>query len=89
MISKKELLQVQQRALDFFDKAGIVLTLQEKSRIEVADFGLGDLDHTLTIACLECSKTARKKIESSGSQLISIEELLEKNPKGSGVKIFY
>jgi large subunit ribosomal protein L18e len=51
--------------------------------------GMGDLDHALTIACLECSKTARKKIESSGSQLISIEELLEKNPKGSGVKIFY
>ncbi|MFX1481305.1 MAG: 50S ribosomal protein L18e [Promethearchaeota archaeon] len=51
--------------------------------------GMGDLDHTLTIACLDCSSTARKKIESSGSQLISIEELLEKNPKGSGVKIFY
>ena len=51
--------------------------------------GMGDLDHTLTIACLECSKTARKKIESSGSQLISIEELLELKPKGSGVKIFY
>jgi large subunit ribosomal protein L18e len=49
--------------------------------------GMGELDHTLTIACLEYSKTAKKKVESSGSKLISIEELLEQNPKGSGVKI--
>ena len=51
--------------------------------------GMGELDHTLTIACLEYSKTAKKKVESSGSKLISIEELLEQNPKGSGVKIIY
>jgi len=51
--------------------------------------GMGELDHNLTIACLESSKSAKKKIESSGSKLISIEELLEQNPKGSGVKIFY
>lgn len=46
MISRKELLQAQQRALDFFSKAGIVLTPKEKVKIEVADFGLGDLNHT-------------------------------------------
>ncbi|MFX1376651.1 MAG: 50S ribosomal protein L18e [Promethearchaeota archaeon] len=51
--------------------------------------GMGELDHTLTIACLECSKSAKQKIESSGSKLISIEDLLEQNPKGSGVKVFY
>jgi large subunit ribosomal protein L18e len=51
--------------------------------------GVGELDHTLTIACLESSKAAKKKIESSGCKLISIEELLEQNPKGSKVKIFY
>jgi large subunit ribosomal protein L18e len=51
--------------------------------------GRGDLDHKITIACLTCSKSAREKIEASGSKLISIEELLEQNPKGSGVKIFY
>lgn len=51
--------------------------------------GMGDLEHTLTIACLESSKSAKKKVELSGSKLISIEELLEQNPKGSGVKIFY
>ena len=51
--------------------------------------GMGELDHTLTIACLEYSKSAKKKVESSGSKLITIEELLEQNPKGSGVKVFY
>ncbi|MFW9784623.1 MAG: 50S ribosomal protein L18e, partial [Candidatus Heimdallarchaeota archaeon] len=35
--------------------------------------GMGELDHSLTIACLDCSKSARQKIESSGSNLISIE----------------
>ncbi len=51
--------------------------------------GIGDLDHNLTIACLEYSKSAKKKIEASGSKLMLIEELLEQNPKGTGVKVFY
>lgn len=45
-ISRKELEQAQQRALNFLSKAGIILTAEEKSRIEVADFGLGNLNHT-------------------------------------------
>jgi large subunit ribosomal protein L18e len=51
--------------------------------------GIGDLNHKITIACLDYSKSAKQKIEASGSKLLSIEELLEQNPKGSGVKIFY
>jgi large subunit ribosomal protein L18e len=51
--------------------------------------GIGEIDHKLTIACLNCSKTARKKIETSGSKLLSIEELLEQNPEGRDVKVFY
>jgi len=51
--------------------------------------GLGELDHKLTIACLTFSKSAKKKIEASGSKLISIEELLEQNPKGENIKVFY
>jgi len=50
---------------------------------------LGDLDHKLTIACLDCSAPARKKIEISGSKLLSIEELLKQNPEGKEVKVFY
>jgi len=46
MISRKEFTEAQQKALAFFDKAGIALTPKEKAAIEVADFGLGDLKHT-------------------------------------------
>jgi len=51
--------------------------------------GIGGLDHKLTIACLASSMSAKKKIEASGSKIISIEELLEQNPKGKNVKVFY
>lgn len=51
--------------------------------------GLGELNHKLTIACLTFSKSAKKKIEASGSKLISIEELIEQNPKGENIKVFY
>ena len=51
--------------------------------------GIGELDHKLTVACLNSSKSAQKKIEASGGKLISIEELLEQNPEGEKVKIFY
>ena len=51
--------------------------------------GMGELDHSLTISCLSYSKSAKRKIEASGSKLIMIEDLLEQNPTGTGVKIFY
>jgi D-lyxose ketol-isomerase len=46
MIKKEQLEQTQKRAADFFEKAGIKLTEQEKNNIEVADFGLSDLWNT-------------------------------------------
>ena len=33
-------------AIEYLERAGIVLTNEEKNRIEVADFGLGDLENT-------------------------------------------
>lgn len=33
------------KALSFYDRARIVLTETEKANVEVADFGLGDLEH--------------------------------------------
>jgi len=38
--------QAAQRAIAFYEKAGIVLTPAEKENIEVADFGLNDLEYT-------------------------------------------
>ncbi|HSK67682.1 MAG TPA: D-lyxose/D-mannose family sugar isomerase [Candidatus Limnocylindria bacterium] len=38
--------QARGRALEYFDRASIVLTPQERENLEVADFGLGDLERT-------------------------------------------
>ena len=48
--------------------------------------GSGSLDHKVTIAAFKFSGGAKNKIEKIG-ECISIQELSEKNPKGSGVKI--
>ena len=45
MISRKAYEQARLRAAGYFRKAGIVLTEKERQAIEVADFGLGDLEH--------------------------------------------
>lgn len=46
MITQQELREAQQRSLAYFAKAGIVLTADEIEEIEVADFGIGELDST-------------------------------------------
>lgn len=49
--------------------------------------GNGNLTKAVTIAAWRFSSSAKEKIEKSGSKAITIDELLGKNPKGSGVKI--
>lgn len=46
MLTKAQVEAARQRALEYFEKASIVLTDEEKANIEVADFGLGDLENT-------------------------------------------
>ena len=46
MISETELENAQAHAREYFERAGIVLTPEEAANIEVADFGLGELDST-------------------------------------------
>ena len=46
MISKEQHQQAQQRAREYLQRAGIVLTADEAANIEVADFGLDDLDNS-------------------------------------------
>lgn len=46
MITKSQLKEYQQRAIEYFDRAGIVLTDEEKANIEVADFGLNEVEST-------------------------------------------
>ena len=47
----------------------------------------GALDHAITIAAFEASDSAKAKLEASKAKYITITELVEKNPKGSNVKI--
>ena len=46
MISRKEFEQAQRKAIEYLEKAGIIITEEEKKRIEVVDVGLGDLKNT-------------------------------------------
>jgi D-lyxose ketol-isomerase len=43
-LGHKERIKACNRALTYFNKAGIVLTSAEKEKMEIVDFGLGDLD---------------------------------------------
>jgi large subunit ribosomal protein L18e len=49
--------------------------------------GSGELDHKVTVAALKFSDAARAKIDKVGETL-TINELLDRNPKGSNIRIF-
>ncbi|MBW9223672.1 50S ribosomal protein L18e [Methanothermococcus sp. SCGC AD-155-E23] len=49
--------------------------------------GAGRLDHRVTVAALSFSESARRAIEEVGGRCITIEELVEENPKGVQIKI--
>jgi D-lyxose ketol-isomerase len=44
MLNRKEFEIARKKALEYFDKAGIILSYKEKENIEVADMGLGNLN---------------------------------------------
>jgi len=48
--------------------------------------GSGELDHSVTVAAWKFSKKAYEKILKKGRAL-TLQELLEENPNGKGVKI--
>ncbi|MDR0372914.1 MAG: 50S ribosomal protein L18e [Nitrososphaerota archaeon] len=47
----------------------------------------GTLNHSITVASFEVSTATKAKLATSKSTYITISELLERNPKGSKVKI--
>jgi large subunit ribosomal protein L18e len=49
--------------------------------------GAGSIDHALTVASFGISDAAKTKLEAVKAKHITIPELIEKNPKGSNVKI--
>ncbi len=46
MIDREQFITAQEKARQYLARAGIVVTPEETSNIEVADFGLGELDQT-------------------------------------------
>lgn len=46
MITRKQYNDARERALEYFEKANIILTDEEKENIEVSDFGLESLEET-------------------------------------------
>lgn len=49
--------------------------------------GAGQIDHKLTIGAYKISQLAREKLAKAKCQVLTIKELLEKYPTGSGVRI--
>jgi large subunit ribosomal protein L18e len=49
--------------------------------------GSGDIDFPVTVATYKASKQAVDKITGAGGTVLTIPDLAEKNPKGSGVRI--
>ncbi|MCC6017574.1 MAG: 50S ribosomal protein L18e [archaeon YNP-LCB-003-016] len=49
--------------------------------------GAGSIDHPVTVAAFSFSSSAYEKITKANGKCISIIDLVNMNPKGSGVKI--
>ena len=47
----------------------------------------GTLNHAVTVAAFSASEKAKEKLKAIKAKYVSIPELVEKNPKGSNVKI--
>jgi large subunit ribosomal protein L18e len=47
----------------------------------------GNIEHSVTVASFDISDKAKAKLAAVKAKYITIPELLEKNPKGSNVKI--
>jgi D-lyxose ketol-isomerase len=45
MLTKKQYREAQKRALEYVERAGVIVSEEEKKNISVADFGLSDLEH--------------------------------------------
>ena len=48
---------------------------------------IGELDRGGTVAAYQCSDAARQKITKANGQVMTITELLAKNPKGQKVRV--
>lgn len=45
MLNRKQYEEIKEKVLSYYDKASIVLTDDERNNVEIADFGLNDIEH--------------------------------------------
>ena len=96
-ISKEKRVRIWERAAEELEKnRGREVNLEkinkytkenDKALVPGKVLGNGNLDHKVKIAAFEFSATAEKKVKDAGGEVLTIKELIQKNPKGSGVKI--
>ena len=69
------------------DKINMLTKAKDTVVVAGKVLGKGTLDHEVTIACFKISESAKEKIEKSKSSVITLKELVVKNPKGTRVMI--
>ncbi len=79
--SRKNRTKINVSRLGRYTKAGDIIAVPGKL------LGSGSIGHAVTVAALGFSGNAREKVTEAGGACLSFEELVEKNPNGSNVKI--
>jgi len=77
----RQKVEVNLSKINRFTEAGDVVVVPGKV------LGSGVLDHKVVVAAFDFSSGAYRKIVEAGGEVLTIPELVDKNPKGSGVKI--
>lgn len=82
LISRRQKKIVNVFTLALHTKDGEVIVIPGKL------LGTGDINHKVTVAAFDFSKSAVEKIKQAKGNCMTITELVEKNPKGKDVRIF-
>ena len=69
--------------IEDYMKVGIVKNYKDGVKI----LGGGDIDRPLTVTAHRFSKSARAKIEKAGGKCLTLQKLIQLNPKGSNIKL--
>ena len=69
------------------DKINKYVNNKETALIPGKVLSTGNIDKKITISAWSFSEKAEEKIKKAGGKTITIEELMEKNPKGKDIRI--
>jgi len=86
-LSKRLAKSTRQRTKVNVGEIGVHTKEKEQVAVPGKVLGFGELDHPVVVAALGFSLRAREKIVQAGGECIGLSELVERNPKGSKVRI--